>query len=174
MMVMWRNWRHHALLYGFFLAHFIALITFFVNGRYRLVVVPVLLIYAAASVGWIYLQMLQKSFLRLSAATVIILLFYSVTYSSVPRIGYRANYYNLGNAYRDLGQPEKALACYDESVRISRNFYHGYFNKGKLLAKLGRSEEAKTVLKKALKLAQANNDTLNIKRIQRQLRSLEQ
>ena len=110
--------------------------------------------------------------LPLAVSTVSILLLYSATYSSVPRIGYRANYYNLGNAYRDLGQPEKALACYDESVRISRTFYHGYFNKGKLLVQLGRSDEAKRVLKKALKLAQANQDTLNIKRIQRQLQAL--
>jgi len=144
-----------------------------VNGRYRLVIVPVLLIYAAASFKWIYLQVQQKKFFRLGVTTICILLIYSITYSSVPRIGYRANYYNLGNAYRDLGQLEKALACYDESVRVSRNFYHGYLNKGKLLVKLGRSGEAGTVLKKALKLAQANNDTLNIQRIQRQLRALE-
>jgi 4-amino-4-deoxy-L-arabinose transferase-like glycosyltransferase len=173
MIVLRRSWRHHALFYGFFFAHFIALITFFVNGRYRLVVVPVLLLYAAVSFQWIYLQMRQKKFLSLVISAVGILLLYSITYSSVPRIGYRANYYNLGNAYRDLGQPEKALACYDESVKISRTFYHGYFNKGKLLAQLGRSEEARTVLNKALKLARDNNDTLNIQRIQRQLRALE-
>jgi 4-amino-4-deoxy-L-arabinose transferase-like glycosyltransferase len=172
MIVLWRSWRNHFLLYGYFFAHFIALITFFVNGRYRLVIVPVLLLYAAASFRWIYLQVQKKRFLRLVVAAASILLLYSITYSSVPRIGYRANYYNLGNAYRDLGQPEKALACYDESVRISRTFYHGYFNKGKLLVKLGRSDEARTVLNKALKLAQSNNDTLNIKRIQRQLNAL--
>ena len=174
MIVLWRSRRHHYLLYGFFFAHFIALITFFVNGRYRLVVVPVLLIYAAASFQWIYLQTREKRFLRLVATTVCILFFYGIAYSAVPRIGYRANYYNLGNAYRDLGQPEKALACYDESVRISRNFYHGYLNKGKLLAQLGRSGEARTVLEKALKLARDNNDTLNIKRIQKQLRTLDE
>jgi tetratricopeptide (TPR) repeat protein len=173
MIVLWRSWRHHALLYGFFFAHFIALITFFVNGRYRLVIVPVLLIYAAASFKWIYLQVKEKRYVPLVVTAVCILLLYGIAYSAVTRISYRANYYNLGNAYRDLGQPEKALLCYNESVRISRNFYHGYLNKGKVLAQLGRSDEARAVLKKALKLAQGNNDTLNIKRIQRQLRSFE-
>jgi 4-amino-4-deoxy-L-arabinose transferase-like glycosyltransferase len=173
MIVVRRSWRHHFLLYGYFFAYFISLIAFFVNGRYRLVIVPVLLIYAAASFQWIYLQVQQKRFLTVVVAAVSVLLLYSITYSSVPRIGYRANYYNLGNAYRDLGQPEKALSCYDASVRISPNFYHGYFNKGKLLVQLGRSDEAKTVLKKALKLAQSNNDQLNIKRIRKQLQALE-
>lgn len=173
MIVVWRSWRHHFLLYGYFFAYFISLIAFFVNGRYRLVIVPVLLIYAAASFQWVYFQVRQKRWLTVIVAAVSILFLYSITYSSVPRIGYRANYYNLGNAYRDLGQPEKALACYDAAVRISPNFYHGYFNKGKLLVKLGRSDEAKTVLKTALKLAQSNNDKLNVQLIRRQLQALE-
>jgi len=173
MVVSWRSRRDHFLLYGYFFAHFIALITFFVNGRYRLVIVPVLLIYAAASFQWIYSKIQQKRFFTLALPAVSILFIYGITYSSVPRIGYRANYYNLGNAYRDLGQPEEALACYDEAVRISPNFYHGYFNKGKLLVKMRRFDEAKAALKQAIKLAQSNNDTLNVQLIQSHLRALE-
>ena len=80
MIVLWRSWRHHALLYGFFFAHFIALIAFFVNGRYRLVVLPVLLIYGAASFKWIYLQVKEKRYVPLGVTVVCILLLYSITY----------------------------------------------------------------------------------------------
>jgi len=71
-----------------------------------------------------------------------------------------------------LGQPEKALRCYDESIKISPVFYYGYLNKGKILAWMGQIEEAKTALSKALKLARKNNDKLNTRRIQKELRRI--
>jgi len=172
MVICWASWRRRGILYGFFLAHFLALITFFVNARYRLVIVPVLLVYAAAMLRWLYIQLRRRHFLRLGVVTVILILLYSIVYSPVPQINYRANYFNLGNAYRDLGQPQKALRCYDEALKISPEFYYGYLNKGKILARMGIISEARIVLNKALKLAQKNNDTLNILRIQRQLRIL--
>jgi 4-amino-4-deoxy-L-arabinose transferase-like glycosyltransferase len=141
MVILWRSWRRRGILYGFFLAHFLALIAFFVNARYRLVVIPILLMYAAAMLRWIFLQGRRKRFLRLGVIAGILLLLYLIIYSPVPHINYRANYYNLGNAHRDLGQPEKALRCYDESIRISPVFYYGYLNKGKILARMGQQKQ---------------------------------
>lgn len=172
MVIFWRSWRQRGILYGFFLAHFFALTTFFVNARYRLVVVPVLLVYAAAMLRWGFLQAGRRRFFRLGVVTGILLLLYLIVYSNVPHIGYRANYLNLGNAYRDLGQPEKALQCYDKALKISPGFYFCYFKKGEVLARLGRKEKALSTLHKALKLAQKNNDEIIILRIQKQLLTL--
>ena len=123
---------------------------------------------------WGFIQAKQKRFLRLGVVTVILLLLYLMVYSPVSHIGYRANYFNLGNAYRDLGQPEKALYHYGEALKVHPGFYYAYFNKGKVLAKMGRGAEARTALRKALKLARGNNDKLNIVRIQRQLSALKE
>ena len=172
MVILWRSWRRRGVLYVFFLAHFLALIAFFVNARYRLVVVPILLMYAAATLRWCLLQARRKRFFRLGIVTGILLLLYLITYSPVPHINYRANYYNLGNAYRDLEHTEKALRCYDKAIKTSPEFYYSYLNKGKILARTGHIEKAKTALNKALKLAQKNNDKLNILRIQRELHTL--
>lgn len=173
MIMFWRSWHRHGILYGFFFANFIALITIFVNARYRLVVVPIFLVYAAAMLRWVFLQVQQKRFFRLSVVTGILFLFYLIVYSSLPRFSYRANYLNLGIAYVNLGQPEKALSCYDEALKISPGFYYGYLKKGEILARLGRNEAAITNLRKALKLAQKNNDEITILRIKSDLRSLE-
>lgn len=174
MVISWRSWRRHAVLYGFFFAHLIAIVSFFVNARYRLVIVPVLLMYAATTLRWGFIQLKQKRFLRLGIVTGILLLLYMMVYSPVPQIGYRANYFNLGNAYRDLGQPGKALYYYDETLKISSGFYYAYINKGKVLAKIGQSGEARTALRKALELARKNNDELHILRIQKQLSTLKE
>lgn len=172
MVISWHSRRRHGILYGFFFAHFIALIAFFVNARYRLVVVPILLVYAGALLSWIFLQVQQKRILRLGMVVCALFLLYSIVYSATVHFSYRANYLNLGNAYRDLGQPEKALGYYDEALKISPGFYYVYLKKGEVLAKLGRTKDAQTALYKALKLAKKNKDEIITLRIQNKLRTL--
>ena len=53
MFILRKSIKSHAALLLFFAAHCIALLMFFVNARYRLIVVPVLLIYAGAAVAWL-------------------------------------------------------------------------------------------------------------------------
>jgi len=172
MCICWRSWRRRGTLYSYFFAYFLALIAFFINDRYRMVVVPVLIVFAATALRWLFLQVWRKRLLHLGIATVMLFLLYLAVYSSVTHTGYRADYLNLGNAYRDLGALEEALRCYDEALKISPDFYFGYLKKGEVLARIGRKEEARTTLHKALILAQQHKDTHNLLKIERQLKKL--
>lgn len=171
--ICWRRWREQGLLLAFLLAHSVALVAFFVNARYRLVVVAVLLLYAAAAIVWLCRQIGDKRFLRLVPAVGLLILGYVAVYQPVPRISLRANHLNLANAYRDLGQLEEALRHYDRALVVSKSFYYAYLKKGEVLARLGRRAEAREAFDKALVLARRNNDQLNTRRIQAQLCKLD-
>jgi len=172
MFLSWRGLRKRFVLIGFFAAHLLALLAFFVNARYRLVVTPVLVMYAAAMLRWLFVNLRKRRIKAVSLAAVCLALAYFASYQSVPRINYRANFLNLANAYRDLGQPERAIENYDEALRISPDFYYAVFKKGQVLARLGRSQEAERTLSRALEMARRNNDRLNVQRIKSELSRL--
>jgi tetratricopeptide (TPR) repeat protein len=88
-------------------------------------------------------------------------------------MGFRANFANMGNAYRYLGDSEKALESYDLALSASKNYYYAHMKKGQILKELGRTDEARESLERALALVRRNNDQLNIRRIEAQLRNLE-
>ena len=173
MIVSWRGRRDRGLLAAFLLAHMVALVVFFVTARYRLVLVPVLLVYAGAMLSWIHQQAHQRRYWRLVVMSVLLALGYAGVYQRVPRFSVRVNYANLANAYRDLGQAEEALQYYDRALAISPGFYYAYLQKGEVLARLGRTAEAREALNQALVLARRSSDEVNIRRIQAQLRKLD-
>lgn len=169
-----RRWREHGLPYAFLLAHLAGLLAFFVIARYRLVMVPFLLIYAAATLVWICQQVVSRRWWRLVPPVVLLMPGYILVYQRVPRTSYRANYINLANAYRDLGQPEEALENYDRALALSPDYYYAHLKKGEVLARLGRKQEARGMLDRALDLARRSKDSLNVGRIERQLRKLDE
>jgi len=169
-----RRWREHGILFAFVLAHVAGLLLFFILARYRLILVPVLFIYTGIALAWICQNIVTSRRRWLAALTVVLLIpGYAMVYQKVPRTNYRANYINLANAHRDLGQLEEALENYDRALAVSPNYYYAYFKKGEVLARLGRRQEARDLLDRALTFARRNNDELNVRRIERQLRKLD-
>jgi 4-amino-4-deoxy-L-arabinose transferase-like glycosyltransferase len=169
-----RTIKKHGVLTYFFVANLVALVAFFVNARYRLVVVPVLLIYTALALAWLKDVLSKQNWKHLATAAGSLLLLYLFVFQNVMGFSFRANFLNLGNAYRDLGNLERAIENYDLSIRHSATpYYYGYFKKGEVLSRLGRNEEAKDVLKIAQRIAKARHDKTTLSRIERRLKQLE-
>lgn len=168
----WRGLRKRFVLAGFVAAHLVALVLFFINGRYRLVLAPVMMIYAAATLRWLYASLTKRRYKIVSLAAAGLVLAFIATYLPVPHINYRANFLNLANAYRDLGQLERAIENYDAALDISPDFYYAIFKKGQVLVRLGRLQEAERTLKRARAMAKRNNDGLNLRRIDAELKRL--
>jgi len=61
--------------------------------------------------------------------------------------------YNLGNAYRDLGDHPSALEAYGKVIQIQPNFPTAYNNIGVSLAELGHHDGAITAYEQAIKLS---------------------
>ena len=59
---------------------------------------------------------------------------------------------NLGNAYRDSGDCEQAIACYQKALQIRPDLVETYINMGVAYHQLGDLERAASAFQKAIKL----------------------
>jgi len=88
--------------------------------------------------------------------------------------GFAEAYCNRGNALKELGQLESAVARYesavanyDKAIRLKPDFAEAYYNRGNALKDLGQLEEAVTSYDKAIQLkpdfAMAHRNLSNLK-----------
>ncbi|MEH2159366.1 tetratricopeptide repeat protein, partial [Nostoc sp.] len=57
-----------------------------------------------------------------------------------------------GNALRNLGHNEEAIASYDQALKIKPDYHQAWYNRGYALGNLGRTEEAIASYDQALKI----------------------
>jgi len=60
---------------------------------------------------------------------------------------------NLGNAYAENNQPDRAMHYYQEAIRIKSDYAEAYNNMGTVMAKMKRRDEAAAYFMNALKYA---------------------
>jgi protein O-mannosyl-transferase len=63
-----------------------------------------------------------------------------------------ALFHNYGALCSDRGQPEKALALFQEAAKLSPMFEASYNNMGRILLSLGRKDEARQMFEKSLEI----------------------
>jgi tetratricopeptide (TPR) repeat protein len=155
-----RRIRSLSLLYAFMAAYSLGVIIFFVCARFRLPVVPLLILFAAYALNRMHAAYLLKegSFagylaLLVAAASVVNLDF--ATFKENKVYADVISHYTLGNAYLKEEEPDRALAEYEKALAnyrkygvtafklIARNVYN---NLGTLYWKRGRCREAVDVL----------------------------
>jgi len=147
-----RSWRKHLLLYLFAGAYLVSLLPFFVTSRYRLPVVPVMIIFCASGVLWLWERVRTRKWtgtlvpVALLAAMLVVVNLPLVDFSLGPQ------YAIVGAIYRDAGDYAKAVEYYQLATRESPNFDLAYNSLGSSLSRLGRSAEAERALLKALEI----------------------
>ena len=86
-----------------------------------------------------------------------------------PGLTFASRFESLGRAYENQGQSERALASYDAALAISGNRPYANYEKGRLLHELGRAEDARKFLLRALRLAKATGDPVLERRVRQAL-----
>lgn len=66
---------------------------------------------------------------------------------------------NCGEAYRALGDYERAIACYRAAISIAADYSHPYLNLGLALQSQGRNVEAISAFEHAVALSPGDADT---------------
>ena len=61
-------------------------------------------------------------------------------------------HYNMGNAYDDLKEYEKAIECYKKAIELKPDYYDAYYNMGNAYDDLKEYEKAIECYKKAIEL----------------------
>lgn len=125
--LLWGRRRDLVFLYLFVISYSIGVIVFFVNGRFRLPVVPVLIIFSSYSLMYLYSALRKHRRLLPKALIVLVICVVVVDYDYVRFRGVRsldeaATYLALGNAYMEQNRKSAALSAYEQAYSIQQRY----------------------------------------------------
>jgi tetratricopeptide (TPR) repeat protein len=124
-----------------------SMIMVFVTSRYRVPVVPVMSVLAAAGVGIMGKMMQKQQWKRLVVAWAIVMsvgvagsatgLFYE------ERLNYEAElYYGLGSTFDAWGKVEEAKTAYSKAIDLRADYTEAHYNLANILRSEGKIDEA--------------------------------
>jgi tetratricopeptide (TPR) repeat protein len=151
-----RKRKSAALLLLYILAFSITIIAFFVVARYRLPMVPALMVFAGFTIAYLIDAGVRGRWRQIITAGIGIALLMTLVninfYRVSPLSGYAQSYYRLGVIYGLKGKPEEALASYRQALELDPEIVAARVSVGILLSQAGRYAEAKSELLRAAEL----------------------
>ncbi|KPL04840.1 MAG: hypothetical protein AMJ73_03520 [candidate division Zixibacteria bacterium SM1_73] len=148
-----KDFKKYLLLYLFILSYSASVIVFFVCSRYRMPVIPFLIMFSSFFIWWIYQKAKNKEIykLLLSFCGVAILL---VTLNTrlenlMGNQGF-SDHYVLGITYQNLGRLDRAVEEYKISLKYAPDFAPSRNNLANLYAELGKTDLAIEEFKRAI------------------------
>ncbi len=147
-----RSWRKYLLLYLFAGTYLLSLLPFFITSRYRLPVVPVMIVFAGVAFVWLWKKSRSKSARGwIAPAAVLVAAFVLV---NLPLVSYTftEQYALLGAVRRDAGDYEEAEKQFRLAIRENPEFDLAWSNLGAVLGRMGRYPEAEEALVRAIEL----------------------
>ena len=145
------------LLYLFVAGYTISTVLFFINARYRLPIVPFLMLFAAYAVFWLWKKLRERQ-PRPVALSLVLLLFFVLWVNprlyTEPRfiLDTGAAHNHLGAYHYRKGDYRRAREEFEKALRLEPDRPEAYFNLAKADLKLGRTEEAMHGYREAIRL----------------------
>ena len=136
--------------------YMLSIVLFFVLTRYRLPVVPVLMIYASTTLVATVHQIRRKEWggvVRIAAWTAPFVLLCNVNfYSLSPDTGDAQSHYRLGIIRNSEGKIDEAIREYEESIRLDPNYARSRLNLGEIRAVRSETAEAEEQFRAAARI----------------------
>ncbi len=138
------RWEMSVLIGLLVLAYFFSVLPFFAAGRYRLPVIPFLLLFGSYGIYRFSIFVITRNVRSVLACIVIFAAAYALT--TRPFADYEPSlarwYYDKGTMYDRTGQPDQALAHYRKAVEADPNLYAAHYNLAHKLMEQGKINEA--------------------------------
>jgi Flp pilus assembly protein TadD len=135
------------------LAYSASVVAFFVSDRYRMPIVPLLLLLAGHG-GWTLLDDLRerrRGTTPLLAALAACALAVNVPMPAFTYPEYAKDYFQLGKVHRARGETDRALALYEQGIRLAPEEPEAYVELAGVYHVAGRAFEAEMALRTALR-----------------------
>ena len=140
-----KSWRKYFLLYAFVFSYMLSVILFFVTSRFRLPVVPFLIILASYSVYWLVDKIRNGQTRPFLISLSILIPLFLITNSNlfgVKETDLSRTYNSLGMVYSKKGQHDAAIAAYQKGLEANPNFAELHRNLGRAYWDTGRRNKA--------------------------------
>ncbi len=138
----------------FLLSHMIAMVLFFVTARYRIPIVPILIIFMAFSIFTVGNEIRDKKYrnvLLWAIVGILSFVFVAFPWSDLNyKQDYASSYDNIGVLFHLTGNYQQALRYYQMAIKCDPTYIKTYNNIGGLYYMLGRKPEAIEYWKKGL------------------------
>ncbi len=137
----------------FLFVYMLSVILFFVCARYRVPIIPVLILFSAYGLDWFISKIGERKFFQLGKYLVILLMILIPINLSMPK--YRtANlahaHYTMGVLYTKKGDKNMAAEEYQKALEYNPDFAEAYGNLGAIYGDQGKHELALEYFQKAL------------------------
>lgn len=123
------------LLLIYMLAFLMLMMIFFVCSRYRAIVIPIFVIFAAVTLDWYIKQIRDRKFIVLFSSFIPLLFFYVFSNANIFEVREDDQsrwFLNLGTAYRNKGQNERAIKSYLAAKKVNPHNPDAVYNLGVL------------------------------------------
>jgi tetratricopeptide (TPR) repeat protein len=148
------QWRRLSLLYAMIVSLAFSVAIFYVFGRYRFPLVPLLALFAGAAVIQLGSFYKGRAWRKLAAAGSIFIV--SAATANWPIDGFSgpgaAGYNNLSNAYYKQGKVDEAIDTALKAIALKPDYGVAHYNLGNLYAGQGRFDLAQSHFQTALRL----------------------
>ena len=145
--------RQDLLLPGFVVVFSLGVSAFFVVARYRLPLVPLLLLLAAYGGHWLYGRCVRGGRPGAASALIALLLLVAANWGLPPMDmrGRAATHSDLGNVYLRQGRYDMALLKYRQAVQRDPDYWQAQFNLGSIHAMQGDAATALPFFQKVVR-----------------------
>lgn len=157
-----KYWRRLLVIYAFFLAYMASVLITFYISRYRVPTVPILIIFSALYLDWLYTRLRDGSVRQLAVSLAILaFLLFGVNYridGVEPYRDYFTTEYNkLAKSYALDGNLADAKNAYLKMVALDPGFVDGHMGLGKIAIRERNFEEAIGHLAKVVSIEPDNS-----------------
>ena len=160
--------RRLTILYALIVTMAMSVAVFYVFGRYRFPVIPILALFAGAGIARLYEFAKAKRFGWLCGAAAAAILAWFVV--RLPVMGAPgptvAGYSNLARMFARTGKPDEAIANYQKALQVDPQNAVAHYNLGSLLGMRGNVEQSKLHLEQAVRFdpnyAEAHSNLGNV------------
>jgi tetratricopeptide (TPR) repeat protein len=168
-----RRWRELFPLYAMLAVYLASTLALFVLARFRMVVVPVLMIFAAQTVVRV-IEAVRARQIRVLAGVLAGLVAASlVVHLDRGSEDLYMAYYNLGNKYKSLERWDEAIGAFQRSLELNPRFISTYNNLALAYEGTGSNDaEAIALWRQILQWSQRSGDERRIERARRHLATL--
>ncbi len=147
-----KNKKYNNILCLFFVSYLIASLLFFVNGRMRMAITPLMLVFAAYGIYETFNLISRAEWKKFKIPSIILIGFIVIYYFFIPRPTFTPydSYLDQGNYAYDNKDYKKAIEYFKKSL-FYRDYYLAYVNLGNAYAQLKEYRSAIPAFQLAIK-----------------------
>ena len=139
----------------FVFSYMITVVIFFVTARFRIPVIPFLIIFSGFALVWLVEKITRKDISSIGLFVFLLFPFMVLSNTNTYHLGaknFSQAYFSLGNVYLKEGKLDLALAEYDSTLQANPKMSRAHLNRGLVLFDRGEYDKAEAEFLAELRL----------------------